>query len=495
VGRDEWALIIAWSASEPERVGEVALLPENRERFVLGRAPECLEAPLLKESLDSGRSQAGALWSLRFHRQRPGASFSHPPAGGSTILLKGDHISRRQLELTQSGGMLSVKNVGRCPLSVNGQHVGAAELQEGDTLHLHDQLLLLCIRRPRELPALRFYPTARLGNFGQPDQDGILGESPAIWKLRDRIAAYAQTMHHILIIGESGTGKELAAQALHRLSERGSRRLIADNAAALPPSLAAALLFGNRRNFPNPGMEERIGLVGSAHGSTLFLDEIGDMPKEVQPMFLRVAERGEYTRLGDEGRVQHADFRLLGATNRPEYLRYELKRRFAREVRVPGLEQRKEDIPLLVRHILLQLAAEQDIEATSYVRNGNVMVSPLLIEKLLHHPYQTHVSELKRLLGMAMAESDGVCLRPFGSTAVGASWADPVRGSRTVPDARPSAMPLPLPAVAQECLDSCQGNIRRAAVQLGISRHQLNRMIQREGLKVSRPEPATNNRT
>src|SRR5262249_17675459 len=153
---------------------------------------------------------------------------------------------------------------------------------------------------------------------------------------RDRLAACAQSNYHVLVIGESGSGKELVARAIHRLSPRADRKLIADNIAAIPPGLAAALLFGNKKNFPNPGMDEHVGLIGAANGSTLFLDEIGDMPEEVQPMFLRVADQGgEYFRLGEKLNVQRSDFRLVGATNRPEKMRHELKRRFARELCVP----------------------------------------------------------------------------------------------------------------------------------------------------------------
>src|SRR5262249_18718390 len=160
----------------------------------------------------------------------------------------------------------------------------------------------------------------------------------------------AQNDFHVLVIGESGSGKELAVQAIHRLSRRAKRPLVADNIAVMPTSLAAALLFGNRKNFPNSGMEERAGLIGAADDGTLFLDEIGDMPSDVQPMFLRVTERGgEYFRLGDEARPRRSSFRLIGATNRPQQLRHELKRRFQREVRIPGLAERREDIPLLIR--------------------------------------------------------------------------------------------------------------------------------------------------
>jgi transcriptional regulator with AAA-type ATPase domain len=250
----------------------------------------------------------------------------------------GECLSRRQLVIFVEQDSLLVRNIGRCRLSVNGQVVHGATVRPGDTIYLRHQVLLYCTHRPLQMPALKAYPLDRVPAFGEPDLDGMIGESPTMWKLRDRVAASARTSYHVLVVGESGSGKELAAQAVHHLSARSQRKLIADNIAAIPPSLAAALLFGNKKNFPNPGMEERAGLLGSANGSSLFLDEIGDMPEEVQPMFLRVTERkGEYFRLGEESKLQRSDFRLIGATNRPEKMRYELKRRFQREIRVPGV--------------------------------------------------------------------------------------------------------------------------------------------------------------
>src|SRR2546429_9984889 len=101
----------------------------------------------------------------------------------------------------------------------------------------------------------------------------MVGESRAVWELRARRAEIAGKPGHVLVTGESGSGKELVAQAIHALSPRSGRRLIARNAATLPASLIDAELFGNARNYPNPGMAERAGLIGDAHQSTLLLDQ------------------------------------------------------------------------------------------------------------------------------------------------------------------------------------------------------------------------------
>src|SRR5262249_14365097 len=167
------------------------------------------------------------------------------------------------------------------------------------------------------------------------------------------------TCHNVLIHGPSGTGKELAARAVHALSRRAKRPLVARNAATLPPGLVDAELFGNVKNYPNPGTPERPGLIAQADGGTLFLDEIGELPWDLQAHLLRVLDAGgESHRLG-EATARRASIRLVAATNRaPGELKHDLLARLTLRLVMPELAARPEDIPLLVRH-LLRRAAEQ----------------------------------------------------------------------------------------------------------------------------------------
>ncbi len=494
------ALVILWSAREPHRVGEAALLPEEFPVWIFGRDPDqpfgdevqLRGASAVEEAhTQSSRSPSGrAPRTVRFLRHRP-EGVDQPPKAAQGVL--GESISRLQLHLSYREEGLFVHNVGRCELMVNGQVSQASLVREGDTLYLRGQLLLLCTRRPLQMPMLRAYPQERLPEFGGPDVDGMIGESPAVWHLRERLAVSARSDQNVLIIGESGSGKELAARTIHRLSHRAVKPMVADNISAIPPSLAAALLFGNKRNFPNPGMEERTGLIGAADGSILFLDEIGDMPEEVQPMFLRVADRhGEYFRLGEEGKLRRSDFRLIGATNRPERMRYELKRRFQREVRIPSLNERREDIPLLIRHILENQARQVNEHAwrTTTTRVPIPIVHPLLLDQLVRHHYVTNVSEVEFMLGHAMAESTGDVLAPIRGPLPqqGRSVRTPTEQQNVtalVPSRRLSAT-IPTPERAQKALEESQGNVVRAAAALGISRHQLNRIIRRHALSKPR---------
>lgn len=210
-------------------------------------------------------------------------------------------------------------------------------------------------------------------------------------------------------------------------------------------------------------------------------------------MFLRVADRhGEYFRLGEEGKLRRSDFRLIGATNRPERMRYELKRRFQREVRIPSLNERREDIPLLIRHIL-ESQAKQVNEHAGRATNSRVpipIVHPLLLDQLVRHQYVTNVSEVEFMLGHAMAESTGDVLAPIRGPLPqqGRSVRTPTEHqSATVlaPSRRLSAT-IPTPERAQKALEESQGNVVRAAAALGISRHQLNRIIRRHSLSKPR---------
>ncbi len=462
----ELSLVILWSAREPHRVGQRALCPEGA-RLILGRAP----------------ATAGDELPLCFHSHRP-HRVVEPPTSAE---LLGEALSRRQLELVIDGEGLRVRSIGRCPMWVNGVLTGMARVVPGDTIHLQQQLLLLCVERHRHHQLRGTYPVARLGGFGHPDQDGMVGESLAMCVLRDEIAACAKAEGHVLILGPSGVGKELVAQSIHQLSDRRQRPLISENIATLPASLGAALLFGNRKNFPNPGMEERKGLIGMAEGGCLFLDELGDMMAELQPMLLRVMEHsGEYLRLGEESQPKRANVRFIAATNHPERLRPELRRRFHHEIVVPSLQNRTEDIPLLMRH-RLRSEARHRLELARFLQEGELRVDPLLIEQMVHHQYTTHVSELSFLLEQAVKESSGDVLLPLANGTQSARTLRLDVPSETESERALLPIPcLPSPQEAQRALDATGGSVVKAAALLSITRHQLNRLIRRSGLQVVR---------
>lgn len=374
------ALALVWSLEEPERVGEVACLPPGAEGpFTLGRAVE--------------PGEDGAL-PLVLSRLRP---FERTVTGA----LRDARVSRCHLRIGMlDDGSLLVEQLGRGGLQVNGHDVERALVVPGDVITAVDRFALLYTHRPgdwpREPPCIEPFP------FGEADEFGIVGESPAAWDLRHALASVAPHGEHVLVHGPSGAGKELIVRAIHRRS--GRRSLVARNAITIPESLLDAELFGNIKNYPNPGMPDRVGILGEAHGGTLFLDEIGELPHAHQAHLLRVMYSGQYTRLGETG-SRTADVRVIGATNRdPEDLKHDLHARFIHTVAVPGLDERPEDIPLIVRHIL----REAPIEAV-WRSGGNAAPLPdvRLIGALAHHPYKGHVRELKALLLRSIAVSGG----------------------------------------------------------------------------------------
>ncbi|MEZ4312531.1 MAG: sigma 54-interacting transcriptional regulator [Polyangiaceae bacterium] len=250
------ALVLAWCVSEPHRAGEVAIPPPGRE-VMWGR----------------GGDEAGAP-RLSFQRHRPGRVV---PVGE----VRAPQVSRDQLRVRAlAGEWLEIRSVGRASVLLNGDPQSVFFAMPGDVIEVGRQVALLVVQRPAFLQG----PAREEGfSFGAPDAGGVVGESPAIWELRRRVKLLGAHAGHVLVLGESGTGKELVARALHRCSPRGARPLVARNAATLPEGLAAAELFGNLKSYPNPGTPERPGLVGEADGTTLFLDEIGELPTPCRP--------------------------------------------------------------------------------------------------------------------------------------------------------------------------------------------------------------------
>jgi DNA-binding NtrC family response regulator len=460
---DALGLVVAWSAHEPERVGEVAIFLDGDDTAELGRG----ELP------DGGPR-------VVFHRQRPGSMEPQPPLGGPGI-------SRRQLLLRARGTALVLENIGRSPVRVNGTRVDKTVAVPGDTVLVEDQLLLLVVQRPSSLAAVEHYPQAAIPEFGRPDGFGILGESPAAWQLRNRLGFIARAPGHVLVTGPSGTGKELAANAVHALSTRASGAFVARNAATFPDGLIDAELFGNVRNYPNPGMPERRGLIGEADGGTLFLDEIAELPLALQSHLLRVLDAaGEYQRLG-ETTSRRADVRVVAATNRDAgSFRHDLLARLTQRVEVPPLADRREDIPLIARHVIGRAAAAGGDLVRRFATDatGTPRLEAALVDHLLRRPWTTHVRELEVLLWEALSSSPE---NEVALTDAVLEMCPPTEGTQ-VPE--PALRPAELRRAAElsaadirGAIKQNQGNLAEAARALGLSsRYQLYRLLKKHGI-------------
>jgi len=198
----------------------------------------------------------------------------------------------------------------------------------------------------------------------------ILGQAPAMQEVFRAIGRLAQSHATVLITGESGTGKELVASALHRHSPRAAKPFIAINTAAIPKDLLESELFGHERGAFTGAQTMRRGRFEQADGGTLFLDEIGDMPADLQTRLLRVLSDGQFYRVGGHQPIR-ANVRVIAATHQD--LEVRVKQGLFREdlfhrlnvirLRLPPLRERREDIPLLVKHFLAKSARELGAEA------------------------------------------------------------------------------------------------------------------------------------
>ena len=440
-------LVLLWARDEPERAGEAAVIPPGDDVYTLGRA------------IDVGDD--GTI-PLAFARLRPAGSVTTGP-------LRSARVSRRQLAIAHEGDDgLRIEQLGAGDMRLDGHPMSAGVIRPGGLVELENRLVLLYTTRPAAWSRPQPDTVTADFPFGDADPWGLIGESPAAWNLRARIAALAARDEHVLVLGPSGSGKELVVQAIHARSRRAGAPLIARNAATIPDTLIDAELFGNLRNYPNPGMPERPGLLGEADGGALFLDEIGELPARLQAHLLRAMDHGEYQRLG-ETRVRRADLRVLAATNRdPADLKHDFLARFPHRLTIPGLGDRPEDIVLLARHLLRTIAVSDPALA------GPTLGSNLVVA-LTALRFTTHVRELHELLWRALHARTGDALAPPPEL---------VRVARP-----PPAPPAPRTGVALTreavlaALDRCGGLKEAVWRELGLrNRYQLHRVLKKLGI-------------
>jgi formate hydrogenlyase transcriptional activator len=250
----------------------------------------------------------------------------------------------------------------------------------------------------------------------------LLGDSPALRRVREQIAQVAPTDSTVLVQGETGTGKELVARALHEQSARRERPLIKLNCAALPRELVESELFGHEKGAFTGAVQQRRGRFELADGGTLFLDEVGELSLEAQAKLLRVLQEREFERVGGS-RSLRVDVRVVAATNRDlqgevaaARFRADLYFRLAVfPIVIPPLRDRRDDIPRLLEHFVARTAR----------RLGRAVdgVSPAFLERARDHDWPGNVRELENLVERALimwrgGALDGADL--FASPATGA---------------------------------------------------------------------------
>jgi formate hydrogenlyase transcriptional activator len=242
------------------------------------------------------------------------------------------------------------------------------------------------------------------------DFEGIVGQSSGLRQVLNLVETVAPSDSTVLLLGETGTGKELIARAIHDRSRRKDRTLVKLNCAAIPTGLLESELFGHERGAFTGAISQKIGRLELAHQGTLFLDEVGDIPFELQPKLLRALQEREFERLGST-RTQKVDVRLVAATNRDLEKMIE-NREFRSDlyyrlnvfpIRIPPLRERPEDIPLLVRYFTQKYARrmEKQIEA----------IPSAVMKKLSGWHWPGNIRELENFIERSVILTHGPTLR------------------------------------------------------------------------------------
>ena len=229
----------------------------------------------------------------------------------------------------------------------------------------------------------------------------IVGNSPAILQIIEKIKVVAPTDANVMIYGESGTGKELIARAIHQSSHRKQHPLIRVNCAAIPSELFESEFFGHVKGAFTGAVRDRAGRFELADQGTLFLDEIGEIPLELQSKLLRVLQKGTFERIGEE-KTRHVDVRIIAATNRK--LKEEVKLKNFREdlyfrlnvfpIHSPALRERKQDIPLLVSHFTKLISENRKVPYLPFSQKH--------ILELQHYDWPGNIRELQNVLERAL---------------------------------------------------------------------------------------------
>ena len=309
----------------------------------------------------------------------------------------------------------------------------------------------------------------------------VVGRSPAWLGLLEEARRVARRDVTVLVRGETGTGKELIASMLHAASPRRSGPCVRFSCAAIPSELAESELFGHERGAFTGASERRRGYFRQAHGGTLVLDEIGELPLTMQAKLLRALQEGEVQPVGAD-RVEKVDVRVVAATHRDlaaevraGRFRADLYFRLAVvELWVPPLRERPEDIPVLLEAFVRRHAARFGMEAE---------LSPELVRALVARPWPGNVRELENAVIRLLTSSDGPSLGPELVTRLGPAASLEKPGEASGGGTLREAMEAHEAMLLRRALETTGGNQSEAARRLGISRMTLIEKMKRHGLK------------
>ncbi|MEK7776477.1 MAG: sigma-54 dependent transcriptional regulator, partial [Planctomycetota bacterium] len=315
----------------------------------------------------------------------------------------------------------------------------------------------------------------------------IIGNSRAMLKVLDMVSRVAFSSATVLITGESGTGKELVARAIHFSGNRKDGKFVAINCATLSENLLESELFGHVKGAFTGAVKDKKGLFEDADGGALFMDEIGDIPKSVQAKMLRVLQEGEFMSLGDTV-TKKVDVRIIAATNQDLLQRVQDKefredlyyRLNVINITVPPLRERKEDIPLLVKHFIEKYNKKENKQIKG--------VSPEIEKEFYHYNWPGNVRELENVIERAitLTNEDTITadvvlpqVKKEGDTGTTETelFAQPYKEAR-----RKSLDAFNIKYITN-VLNKTSGNVTNAAKESEIERQYLQRMLKRYNIK------------
>ncbi len=415
-------------------------------------------------------------------------------SAGCDLRLTDPTVSSFHLEVTadeQRGGIAVSDLSSRNGTLYAGARLEKALVPAGATLEVGSSVVRV------DLDAAFETQVADLHAYGE-----LRGRNTAMRELFGTLTRLARTDLSVLIEGQTGTGKELAARGLHDGSHYGTGPFVVLDCTAIPSTLAESVLFGHERGAFTGATERRVGIFEAAEGGTVFLDEVGEMPLELQPKLLRVLERREVVRVGSTSprpvqvRVISATWRDLRQMINVSRFREDLYYRLAQaRVSIPPLKERADDIPLLVYHFLQRLPPNSQ---------GARAISQEALAELVRREYAGNVRELKSTVERAAMMAEGAVITSAdlafermlsGERTRAPSSVTSAGSSPSTAPADPNAPLTPFKEAKRTLIDEFEkdylqrlltrtgNNLSRAAGLAGIERHYLRDLFRKHGLR------------
>jgi two-component system response regulator GlrR len=409
-------------------------------------------------------------------RHSDGQRLSIGSADDATLRLSDPYVSRYHIEVEATDDGVTVRDLG----SRNGTRSGALQIREATLRGEVD--FELGRTRIRVVPGdgAVEVPLSERGAFGR-----LVGASRPMREVYATLERAAPTTVPVLLGGESGTGKELAARSLHEASPRRAEAFEVIDCGALPPTLIEAELFGYERGAFTGARDAHPGAFERADKGTIFLDELGELPLDLQPKLLRVLSEGEVRRIG-AAKTRKVDVRVVAATNRDlrrevndKRFRLDLYYRLAVvRVQLPSLRERLDDLPALVEHLAAAVVRERGVTADGAFDDA-------FWEAVRQHHWPGNVRELRNYIEQWLVLRQAAPLEGSADVSAASSPLGDLSRYLAMPlrEAKQSLSDLLERAYVTRMLEDTQGNVAEAARRAGVDRVTLFRAIRRYGLR------------